>query len=312
MSEELLSFDASGFQYCWDATSISSFEKCPRFYHLRHIEGWQPHEKSVHLIFGGLYASALEHFFKHLAAGLSRDEATIEVVLETLCETWVRPEPDEDGDVGPGRPWDSLHNAKTRETLVRSIVWYLDHFKDDPAPIVILSDGKPAVEYSFALPFHDEYIYCGHIDKLATYSGGTYIVDQKTSGATITPRFFEGFSPDVQMPGYTWAGKIIFDIPISGVIIDAAQIAVGFTRFERGFVQCPPAMLEEWHEETLQTIFAAKRAHEENYYPMNRASCGNYGGCEFRRVCSRSPEHRPAVLRSNFSRQARWDPLSRR
>ena len=312
MTETRKSFLPSGEQFAYDATSITAFETCPRYYQLSILEGWEPVNKSVHLIFGGIYAKALEQYFKYIAVdGMSEEESLRQVVRDTLVETWEH-ERDESGEriPGTGTPWESLHNTKTRDTLVRSIVWYFDHFAEEPAPLIHLSDGTPAVEYSFAIPLDDTYVYCGHMDRVVSYGGGNYVMDQKTSGATITPRYFEQFSPDNQMSGYSWAGKIIFDIPISGVIVDAVQIAVGFSRYERGFVPRSTKILEEWHANTLQVIAEAKIAHETGHYRMNQTACGNYGGCQFRKICMRSPEHRDSVLRGEFKRrEQRWDPL---
>ena len=310
----LKSFLPSGLQFAWDATCVTAFETCPRYYQLSILESWEPINKSVHLLFGGWYAAALEQYFKHVASGMTEDEALRKVVRDVMFDTWEY-DYDESGEPIPdsGKPWESMHNTKTRDTLIRSIVWYFDHFKDDPTETIHLSDGTPAVEYSFAIPLDETYVYCGHMDRVSKYGEGNYIVDQKTSGATITPRFFEQFSPDNQMSGYAWAGKIIFDVPISGVIVDAVQVAVGFSRFERGFVQRSTPVLEEWHANTMQVIAEAATAHETGVYRMNQTACGNYGGCQFRKVCTRAPEHRDSVLRGEFKRrESRWDPLDRR
>lgn len=299
-----LSFTPSGFQFAWDSTSLSTFIECPRKYQLSILEGWATSgDKSVHLIFGGLYASALEHYHKHIAAGVDVEEATRLVLRELLVETW-------DADLGEGVDWG--HPTKTRDTLIRSVIWYLDQFRDDTMSTVILPDGRAAVEYSFSFELTDDYLYCGHIDRLVSYGGDIYVQDQKTSGSTLTPRFFEGFSPDIQMTGYTLAGKIIFDLPVKGVVIDAAQIAVGFTRFERWFVGRTNAHLSEFRHEALHYIGLAKRCHEESYYPMNRTSCGNYGGCRYRKICSLAPNLRDQFLQGNFVRQEPWDPLKKR
>ena len=301
----LLSFDESGFQFAWDSTSITSFATCPRKYYYSMLQGWTSIHKSVHLIFGGHYASALEHFHKHRAAGLSFDDAERLVVKEVLENTW-----DREADA----PQDWMHNTKTRDTLVRSIVWYLETFKDDPMKTVILSDGRAAVEYSFSIDLSDEYVYCGHIDRLVTYGDADdiYVQDQKTSGAQITPRYFEGFSPDYQMSGYTWAGQIIFSMPVKGVVIDAAYIAVGFTAFGRQPVTRSEKQLEEFRLEVLSYIESARRCHEAGYYPMNRTACGNYGGCEFRDICARSPRVRDKFLATWFVQGERWNPLKSR
>lgn len=319
---ELLSFDESGVQFAWDATSVSNFAKCPRYYKFVNIEGWQPREKSVHLLFGGWYAKALEEYFILTSAGISPEDALCEIITRVLFWTWVYPE-DADldaapfGDQTPLRgepgPWESLHNAKTRETLVRSIIWYFEEFgEDDPTEVVHLSDGSPAVELSFAIPLDDEIVYCGHIDRLVKFGEEVYAMDQKTSGTTITPRFFTQFSPDYQMSGYTFAGNIMFENPVSGVIIDAAQIAVGFTAFTRGFVQKPPALLAEWREDLINTIEDARDKTRRGKFTPNFTACDKYGGCSFRKICARAPEHRAAALSQDFVRKPRWDPLKQR
>jgi hypothetical protein len=55
-------------------------ETCLRKYYYKMIVGWQPERKSVHLLFGGWYASALESYHKYVADGMSQDEALAEVV----------------------------------------------------------------------------------------------------------------------------------------------------------------------------------------------------------------------------------------
>lgn len=301
----LLSFDSSGFQYAWDSTSLSAFATCPRKYFYSNLQGWASELRSVHLIFGGHYATALEHFHKHRAAGASYDDAIRMVVREALVATW---------DAEKEAPQDWIHNTKTRDTLIRSIVWYLEHYKADPMQTVILSDGRAAVEYSFSVDLSDEYVYCGHIDRLVTYGDAQdiYVQDQKTTGSSITPRFFDGYSPDYQMTGYTWAGQIIFNMPVKGVVIDAAHIAVGFTAFGRQPVTRSDRQLEEFRLEAIHYINLAKQCHESGYYPMNRTACGNYGGCEFRRVCSAVPGIRDNLLNGNFKKRDRWDPIKRR
>lgn len=328
------SFDSSGVQFAWDSTSITLAETCLRKYQYKMIEGWQHPEKSVHLLFGGYYATALEHYYKHIALGATSDEALELVVEEALIATWNYPcetcqgsgkidfDHTEQGGTskclncdGPTPaygPWLSNHNAKTRENLIRTIVWYVDQFENESIEVFKLSDGKPAVEYSFTLPVDDGLMFSGHLDRLVTYAGDQYVMDQKTTGSTISASYFDGFSPDVQMSMYTFAGQIIFNIPVKGVIIDAAQIAVGFTKFERGFTFRSNTQLEEWYETSMYTIRRAIAATKENFFPMDRTACGNYGGCEFRKVCARSPQVRDNFLRADFVKGETWDPLTRR
>lgn len=309
---KLTSFDATGFQYAVDATTITAFQTCPRKYQWRNLLGWTRRLPAVHLRFGGHYASALEAYHKARALGADHDEALREVVATAMLETWDH-DLDEEGNriPGTGAEWNSLHNTKTRETLIRSIVWYLTEYEHDNMSTLILSDGSAGVEYSFALPMEDDIVYCGHIDRMVDFDG-PYVQDQKTTGTTVTPRFFEAFSPDNQMSGYSWAGQIIFNIPIKGVVIDAAQIAVGFTKFTRGFVHRSAATLSEWFDNTMKTTEEMRKAHKDNSYRMNTTACGNYGGCEFRGICARIPSHHERALRADFERKEAWDPIVRR
>lgn len=322
------SFNAEGVQIVWDATSISLAQTCLRKYQYKLIDGWSSPSLSVHLRFGQHYATALEHFYKFVATGMTEEEALIAVVKEALEATWDYEYEEEAADEGvpgmartlsnvriipgSGAPWNSLHNLKTRETLIRSIVWYFDHFATDPAPVHILSDGKPAVEYSFALPVDNGIIFSGHLDRLVDYAGHPYVMDQKTSGTTITPYYFAQFKPNTQMSMYSFAAKVALGVPVKGVIIDAAQIAVGFTRFERNFTMRTEEELSEWYDNSMFWIAQAQEAARKNYFPMNAAACGNYGGCEFREICSKSPEFRPQFLKGNFIQKDPWDPSSRR
>lgn len=291
-----------GSQLFWDATSVELAQTCLRKYYYKNIVGWRPKRTSVHLVFGGLYASALESFHKYRALGADTDESLRRVVKECLIASW---------DYEKNAPMQFEHAAKTRFNLVRTIVWYVEQFGrevEGGIQTFHLKDGTPAVELSFQLDIDETLIYCGHLDQVVTYGDDKYIQDQKTTGSTISTRFFEGFKPSNQMSGYTWAGQMMFDTPISGVIIDGAQIAVGFTRFERGFVHYTQAEIDEWFVDMRYTVDLARIAVQRNTFPMNRSSCGNYGGCEFRGVCSRSPQVRDNFLRADFDLAPRWNP----
>lgn len=294
------SFDAEGRQFAWDATSIELAQTCLRKYFYRMVENWSPKSLSVHLIFGQHYAKALESFYKKRALGETFEDAVRSVIKETLIDTW---------DYEKNEPIQFDHNIKTRMTLIRSIVWYLDHFKDEAMKTYHLADGSPAVELSFTIEIDDDLLLCGHLDRVVSFQDSLYVMDQKTTTTTVSSTYFDQYSPHNQMSGYTLAGKAVLHSPIRGVIIDAAQIAVGFTRFERGFIYRTPEQLAEWMQSVRYTIGEARRAVETGFFPMNLASCGNYGGCPYRKICSKSPQVRSAYLEGDFFHDKPWDPL---
>lgn len=299
-------YDDSGIQWAWDATSLTLADTCLRKYFYVIQQGWHSKLLSVHLRFGAVYATALEHYYKHIALGATKDEALLLVVREALELTWDRNED------GTGAPWDSDDPNKNRPNLIRSIIWYADTFENEQITVIKKSDGTPAVEYSFALPVDNDIIFAGHIDRMVEYAHNPYVMDQKTTKRAVTARYFDEFKPDMQMSMYTFAGNIIYNLPVKGVIIDAAQVMVGFTRFERGFTFRSQPELQEWYDSVMYTIEAAQKAVREQHFPMRPSSCFNYGGCPFRGVCSRSPDVRPNFLAADFEQTPRWDPLRTR
>lgn len=303
-------FLAPGVQFAWDSTSLGTFKDCPRKYFYSIVSGYAPRGTSVHLRFGSLYHSGLESYDKLRAVdGFDHESALRRVVLDLLTETW-----DREADA----PEDFQHSNKSRETLVRSVIWYLEHFLDDPAKTLILSNGAPAVELTFRFEVDDGLVLAGHLDRVVDFADGIYVMDRKTTTSTVSSNYFERYEPDNQMSLYSLAAHVIYQVPVRGVIIDAAQIAVGFTRFARGMTYRTPDQLQEWLGFTKQWVAEAQSlGHQmttetdERPWRMNDKSCHDYGGCQFRQVCSRSPQVRKSLLESNYDIR-HWNPLEPR
>lgn len=306
-------FDADGLQYIWSGSSLKLAEECLYKYYLTKIEGWVSKKPSVHLLWGGWYAEAIERYHRLVWEGATHDEALRQTVKAALVATWVSDASLGDDGSETGTPWQSTDNVKTRSNLIRTIVWYLDEFKDDVLKPITLSDGTPAVEYVFTVELTDKILFRGRWDRVVEYSGGLYVQDQKSTKSSITPWWFEDFNLDDQMDGYVFAGKIVLKTPVQGVIIDGAQVAVGFSRFMRGFTVRSQAQLEEWYHDALWWIDLAREATRKKRFPMNKTSCGKYGGCVFREICSKSPEVRGNFLEGDFERRPGWKyPISTR
>ncbi len=276
-----------GRQFAWNSTTLGLGKECLYKYYLAVRLGWTPISLNDDITFGMWYATALEVYHK-LRQELDHEESLREVVRQTLQST-----PD----------WHSEHKSKDRQTLIRSIVWYLEEYKDDPCQTVILKDGRAAVELTFSFEYKPEITFCGHLDRLVEYAGDYYIQDQKTTGATMGSYYFKRFTPDNQMSLYTAAGQIIWNLPVKGVMIDAAQIAVGFTRFERGFAFRTPEQVEEWLADAEYKIHEIWEATLKDRWPQNDSACQKYGGCQFLSVCAKSPQVREEFLRTGFEKR---------
>jgi hypothetical protein len=303
-----------GVQWAWDSTSIKAALKCPRYYQYKIMEGWESPGTSVHLWFGGILATVLEHFHKRIAEGVSYEEAQREAALETLVLSWDH-ELDAEGNriEGTGAAHTTDINTKTRETLFRSVIWYLFNYENDYYKTFVTQEGKSAVEHSFQLPVDNGITLCGHIDRLCVDpEDNIFVHDQKTTASTIGPYWFEGFKPDAQFSLYTLAGKMLYKAPVKGVMVDGIQVVVGFTRFARAPIMHTDDELEEFYEETMHLIETTNTQVRNGYLPRRTTSCSNYGGCEFRRVCSRPRSVRPNFLAGDFHQSAGWDPITPR
>lgn len=305
-------------QTAWDSTSLGTLKECPRKYQYSIIEGWRlKRGSSLHLRFGILYHRALEVYDHKRFEGLDHNEA-LRLSLRDLAAGCM--DTTDDGTRKWWNPSEGLdekkaaENTKTIYTLFRSVVWYLEQFKDDPAKTVKLANGKPAVELSFRFESGhvngegESLLFSGHLDRVVDFNNQPWVLDRKTTKATLTSYYFDGYHPDNQMSLYTLASRIAFAVPAQGVIIDAVQIAKGFSRFERGFTMRTDAQLEEWFADALHYIELAEGYARKGHWPMNDKSCDKFGGCPFRRICSKSPEVRDIFLQSDFQREP-WDPL---
>lgn len=305
-------------QFAWDSTSLGYLKTCPRLYQYTMIEGWGSEGESIHLTFGIHYHHALENYSRSRAAGINHDDSVHDVVRQLLIDTW---------DEETGKPWtvDEETKAgkyKNRRSLVRTVIDYLDFYKDDPAPVYIKKDGEPAVELSFNFETEfkpassdQPFLLCGHLDRVVNFADNLFVMDHKTTTSTVSPHYFAQWAPSNQMTLYTIASQIILDSPIKGVIIDATQIMISDARFIRGFTYRTPDQIAEWMADLRYWLTLAEQYAIANYWPQNDTACDKFGGCRFREVCSKSPQVREQYLKSDFTQLAeadRWNPLKPR
>lgn len=302
-------------QLAVDSTSLGAYKTCPRFYWYSILWGFETKALKVDLVFGLWVHGGVERYHHAKAKGASHDDALDAALAWVLVQTWNK-------DLS--RPWASGDSYKNRLTLVRTLVWYLDQYgPSDPLETVILANGKPAVELSFA--FNSGYRtqlgemvqYCGHLDRLASMNNQYYIPDIKTTKYDMTPRYWQQHNPSNQFGMYTLAGQINFQFKVAGLIVDGVQVLVGSSRFQRQLISKDEATIDEWYRGSLDWVRRMEESaiegevHGELAYPMNDTSCSKYGGCPMQSICSRSPGSRQQWLETEFRRRV-WDPLQRR
>ncbi len=315
-------------QYAWDSTSLGHLKGCPRLYQRIMVEGWSSNEESVHLRFGQEYHHALQDYDISRANGIRHDDAVHDTIRALLLRT---------------SDFDPDHKVKTRGSLVRTVIWYLDQFRNEQTHTHILADGKPAVELSFRFELdwgpkasnegwldheghppktNQPYILSGHLDRVVNLNDDLFVMDRKTTGAAPSSWFFSQFEPDNQMSLYSFAGQVVLGTPVRGVIIDAAQVLEDESRFGRGFTYRTPAQTAEWLQDLRYWLTLAEQYAINNYWPMNDKSCGHYRsekddrtGCPFRGICGKDPAVRETFLKTQFTKleeKDKWNPLKPR
>lgn len=307
MAEGNSSFSTSlpALQTAWDSTSLGALKRCPRYYQYYIVEGYTTRgELAVDLKFGLIYHAALERYDHARLAHANHDEALAKSIQYALEQTW---------DSALARPWASGDSNKNRFTLLRSIIYYLDTFgENDPFQTIELANGKPAVELSFRLSLDysshltgEQFMLCGHLDRMVQADGQIYIMDRKTTKKTLNDYYYEQFSPDNQFTLYTFAGGIVYNVPLRGIYVDAAQIMVEDTRFERRQIGRTQSQLEEWHRDLGFWLTTAQLHARAGHWPQNDKACF---GCTFREICSRPESVRKEWLDAKFTKRV-WDPL---
>jgi len=289
-------------QFAFDSTSIGLWKTCPKKYYYSIVLGYEPRVMAPPLAFGIAFHTVMEVWEKLLSCKVDKHTAFTRVVRLA-------------GLLGDTLPLGDT--SRSKETLVRSVIWYLDTFWEDKAITITLPNGKPAVEMHFQLPFMEylgnEVFICGHIDRLARWQGQVFVSDFKTSKYQLDNHFFSQFKPNTQLPLYLTAchliAETIQDFPSAhGVIVDGVQLGVNFSRFARQII---PFSLEEINEYILDLQYWITRAMDackENYFPQNTESCQKYSGCQYLEVCSKSPARRQMYLEGNFVKRV-WNPL---
>lgn len=281
-----------------DHSSLAMFKECPQKYKFAIVDGYRLTTAAPPLAFGSAYHDGLEAFDRAIARGLDREAALIASIRSALRHT-----------LPPG------DTARTRETLIRALVWHEEHYRHDFAETWILPNGKPAVELSFRieLPFsfsHSDLpvLYCGHIDKIVSYQGRLFAMEHKHTKSALSDFYWLRYTFSSQISGYHLAAEASFSAEIGGAIIDATQVGVNFVRFGRRMATRVKAHQQEWLLDTHYWLEQLNSSFSTNRWPHNHESCGKYGGCQFRDVCFASPLVRDSVLRSHY-RVEHWDPL---
>ena len=287
-------------QRAWDAYSLSQ-TICWRKYEYAVLKGYS--RSAAPLDWGIAFHHVLQAYLKARPEG--REVATNAAVRMALECTW--PEiPSLNGE----------DKRRTRWTLVRASVWYDEQYGAEEVRVLSL-DGKPAIETSFRIPTEpvtpdgDPYLLVGYLDAILEVEQGLWLVDFKHTTKSLTNYYWDQFFPNTQMSLYNLAKIIVLPEAVKGVMLLAAQIGVGFCRFDRKPIYRTRAQSEEFTQTVYDKIAEAKFWAEQGRWPMDEEACGLFGGCSYRDVCRQDPALRGDYLK-RFYKVRKWNPLDER
>lgn len=314
-AEDLFCTNLPTLPKVWDSVMLGLLKECPRKFKYVIIDGWQSPGFAAHLAFGIAYHKVLEEFDRHRFTGMEYNDAMNESAKFAMNYGARGP----DGKFNPYDAFYTREPTKTRDTLIRATVWYLENFRNDSLQTVRLADGSPAVEQSFKLslelpsPDGDPFLLAGHLDRVVIDDNGDYFdLDRKTTKGEINARYWSQFNPNNQISLYYFATQSVLRKPAKGVIIDAAQLGVNFVRFRRHLITLTKGVQQEWVQDLYSYLSLATDYASRDYWPKNDKSCTNYGGCPFQFICSKDPAVREQFISHEGFLNRKWNPLENR
>lgn len=243
-------------------SQISKYDTCNRQHLFYYILGLKGESKAPAPTFGRGWHKAMDVVWKRMCVSLLDDEPPnrgniIKDAYAAFEEEWV-------SEGFPGilelTPEDEQElKARTPYTAIGMIEEYVDirgDFLRDKIKLI-------AVEQPFLVPLDpsdDELWYCGVVDKAIEYQGRVYFVDHKTTSAYaikggFRSTFTESFSPDTQIDGYIYAGRMLYGDKFKGVFIDGALV---HKKVHDKYCLLPierqTSQLDSWLWETLDKI----------------------------------------------------------
>lgn len=296
------------FPLVWNESLRAAFVSCPRAAYWEHFLHYKYPAPSIHLHAGKAWAESLEAM--RFAYYGDKKDATLSAAigLARLVEAY--------GDFQA--PERGSGASKSLDRLIEAFTYYCSAFplESDPVQPHYAADGKPMVEFNFALPLSDDLrhpetgepiLYAGRADMIATYAGSLSIYDDKTTGS-LGPTWAAQWNRRGQFSGYSWAARA-YGIQVSQIVVRGIAILKTSINHAQAITVRTPHHIAEWHGQIIRDIRRAIVCWEEGYWDVNLSdACTSYGGCMFQQPCmSNNPE---PWLAGQFQKR-RFDPITR-
>lgn len=294
-----------------DSTMLAAFDSCAQKFFNEYILCLASVGRSPDLHAGGAFAHGLHHArVAFYADGADRTTAAT-VGASAFIEYWGDYEAPDD------------HPKDFVNTLC-ALLDYFEYYPFDADPIqpIMLANGRPAVEFTFALPTEilhpttkQPIIYGGRCDMLGMYNSVGVVVDEKTT-KSLGAQWAKSWSMRGQFIGYVFAaqqyGHDVSTALVRGIAIQKTQykhmqVIESYAKWQ----------LERWWIEAHRKIadmVAYFEIMQENADSPHRAwpysygdGCSSYSGCTFLHLCT---VEEPAQWYGDYAKRV-WNPLAK-
>ena len=284
----------------WSASSLRTFQECPRKFELQYVEGWTPRGVgNLDFLFGQTVHYGLFHLIDTLCRDPQRD---VDAALDHAIYKAVNLQ-----DLPP--PIRQTQAGKTYLGVVRSLVWYADQYNlQREADQILWIANKPALELPFRFnlprisPDGEPYSVRGYIDALRRTALGHAVWDYKTTKTSITDWYLAKFELDIQNTIYSAGVMTLTAEPFTEFWVDVLGVGPQVINFSRNSYPLHEENLNENLRDVDELIHRAEIYAEREYYPKNTTACTF---CDFRDACKSKPNVRFLKLSSDFVERRR-------
>ena len=314
----------------YDNTRIEAYRRCPRKYYFRHVRDWNPETMAKPLGFGLSWHDAMDFVWKY-AKTLDR-QALLAGAKDIFNDSWKKWDmPTDDAILMSMYPRTPGRAAEMLEHYIDKYYYWLNTIElleIEAAFIVPIGEGQ-----------FEDVMYMGRLDKVyrdPRLNNKVVILDHKTT-SQMAGGWFESFSPNSQVDGYSFAGNMLYGEDFWGISIDGASVMKNHSKngpsVDRdmppgiAFPKIPMSrafnQLSAWHHEAKGTILHIEKelADLKDYdiqgkkhsffpcFPKNTTTCFCYGRCIYADVCKMiaNPHDDVRVPPEGFV-EDKWDP----
>ncbi len=272
-----------------DGTMRSTYRTCPQKFYNAYVLRKVSAHSSIHLTAGKAFAKGCEEVrIARYLHNLPWEQA-IEVGEVALYRAYLH---------GADEEPDPQESGKTLPTMLHLLRAYFEEYDmagSDVLPFV-RDCGKPAVEFSFAIPIPgtkhpitgEPFLYVGRLDMLAHRGENMkylWPTDEKTTGQ-LGPKWGSQWTLRGQFIGYCWAAQA-YGYAVPGAIVRGCKITkTGQIGFAEVPIMIPPHVIDRYLVELQRDCFNISRDYMSGDWSYDFAEgCSAYGGCPYQIVC---------------------------